>query len=51
VADRIILQGDKTEFEDKTVLWEFKERGNDADMDSIDSVPNVLPAESEVKKH
>ena len=49
VADRNIFQSDKTKLEDKAVLWELKERGNDAGMDSVDSVSFILPAESEVK--
>jgi hypothetical protein len=42
VGDRIIFQGDKTESENKTVLWEFRERGADPNMDSIDSLSALL---------
>ena len=49
MADRIVFQNDKTKLEDKTVLWEFKERCNDAGMDSINSVSYVLSAEGEIK--
>jgi len=51
VADRIILQNNKTKLEDKTVLWEYKERGNDTNMDSINSVSTVLLAEGEIEKY
>jgi hypothetical protein len=42
VADRIIFQGDKTKFKNKTVLWEPAEYGADPNMDSIDSVSALL---------
>jgi len=50
MADRIIFQSDKTKLEDKIVLWEYKERGNDPNMDSINSVSSVLSTEGEIKK-
>ena len=50
MADRIIFQSNETEPEDKTVLREFEECGNDADMDSVDSVTVILPAEGKVQK-
>jgi hypothetical protein len=50
VADRIIFQGDKTESENKTVLWEFRERGADPNMDSIDSVSAFYLLKAQSKK-
>jgi hypothetical protein len=50
VADRTVFQSDKTKPEDKTVLWEYKECGNDTNMDNINSVLTVLSAEGEIKK-
>jgi hypothetical protein len=42
VADRIIFQGDKTKPKDKKILWKLKERCNDPNMDSDDSVFAIL---------
>jgi hypothetical protein len=50
VADRVIFQRDKTELEDKEVLREFKECGNDPSMDSVDSIPFILCVEGENKE-
>jgi hypothetical protein len=49
VADRTIFQVDKTESEDKAVLWEHEECGDDADMDSVDSIPACLSARGKGK--
>jgi hypothetical protein len=49
VADRNIFQSDKTKLENKTVLWQFKKRSNDADMDSVNRVSVILPVEGEIK--
>ena len=50
MADRIIFQNNKTKLEDKTVLWQLKERGNDTNMDCVNSVSVILPVKGEIKK-
>jgi hypothetical protein len=51
VADRTVFQGGKTKPEDKTVLRELKECGNDTNLDSPYSLFVVLSAEGTNKKH
>jgi hypothetical protein len=51
VADRAIFQGDKTKSEDKTILRELKERGDDTNLDSAHSVSVVLSSEGANKKY
>jgi hypothetical protein len=50
VADRTIFQGDKTEPEDKTVLWQFEECRNDTNLGSVNSVLVVLSIKKKVKE-
>ena len=50
MADRIVFQSGKAKPEDKAVLRQFRECGNDADMDSINGVSYVLSAEGKIEK-
>jgi hypothetical protein len=49
--NRTVFQGGKTKLEDKTVLRELKECGNDTNPDSSYSLFVVLSSESTNKKH
>jgi hypothetical protein len=49
LADRIIFQSGKAEFEDKTFLWELQKCCYDTDMDCPDSLSTVLFVKAKVQ--